>query len=445
MKKLFSGVMIFLFALTLAGCTNENQVTDLEAQITDLQNSITELETSLENAEGLNEDYEAEIRDLESQISELEALIYDNVLTITFLDEYGAFESSTIGYNDDFDGSLFDLIDANFELGYFSSDYGKFIHTIKHLSPKNGAYIAYSKNGVMSTVGVETQTFKDKDVFAFEVLWYDELEEMVDDAIQLFLANQVDDFVSPSSIHYQVIAALDLLGMTEDFVTSAEAQSYVDGLTLTTYTDYVKAITILNNTGNDSEDYISSLNDIAATGDYGKTGYTLALLNSADTDVDFTAFETSALDYYDDNTPYDAGLDTGGVDLIALSYYSDDTDVEALINQYLTWIQTDQLASGGIETRDMGWGSSENAASIAQVIIGLLANGENPAGDDYTVGENNLVSRLIEFQTDSGSFDWDLTDDIDEDVLFSTPQAFLALVMYQSYSNNPVAPVIPYE
>ena len=81
---------------------------------------------------------------------------------------------------------------------------------------------------------------------------------------------------------------------------------------------------------------------------------------------------------------------------------------------------------------------------MSQVIMGLIANNIDPTGDDYTKGTNNLISRLTEFQTDTGSFYWVLGDDVTEDLSFSTPQAFLALVVYQQYSNTFTA-VNPYE
>jgi hypothetical protein len=49
------------------------------------------------------------------------------------------------------------------------------------------------------------------------------------------------------------------------------------------------------------------------------------------------------------------------------------------------------------------------------------------------------------FQTDTGSFDWDLEDDVPEDLMFSTPQAFLALAVYQTYSNNGYEAVHPFD
>ena len=81
---------------------------------------------------------------------------------------------------------------------------------------------------------------------------------------------------------------------------------------------------------------------------------------------------------------------------------------------------------------------------MSQVILGLLANGIDPTGTDYTKGTNNLISRLLDFGTETGSFDYVLDDELTEDLAFSTPQAFLALVTYQVFANTYSA-VNPYD
>ena len=130
-----------------------------------------------------------------------------------------------------------------------------------------------------------------------------------------------------------------------------------------------------------------------------------------------------------------------------LSAY-DTTEIDTLIAAYSTWIDADQLASGGFGTRDSVYGEvtypgSENASSISQIILALVANGLDPMGVDYTQGENNLVSRLIEFQNTDGSFDY-LFGDENADLMFSTPQSFLALVAYQQYLNTYQTAYNPY-
>ncbi len=456
MKKLFSLASVFLLVLVLTGCTNEFEATELQeeidaktALISELEDEIFDLMTSSQYEEGQNDILSIRLVELEEQIALLQALIFDNVVTFTFTDEYGSFGSKTVGYNDDFTGTLFDILDENFTVGYTDSEWGKFIYSLGHLNPKTGAFISFSRNGEASMVGVEASLFEDGDVFSFEVMWWDMTEKAVDEAIQLFILNQVENYVNSTTVEYNVISALALLGLEDSYVSATEVESLVNAATLTTVNDYFKAIIKLESVGLSASTLMNDLNAIVTVGPYGQTAYGLLAFDSNYRPVDYSAYVTSALIDLDATSPFDLGLDAGGISLVALSNYADETGVQSLIDEYATWISTSQLASGGVVTRDVVWGETtypgtENAASMSQVILGLIANNLNPTGEDYTQGDNNLITRLLEYQTSTGSFDWVLGDEYDEDLAFSTPQAFLALVVYQTYSNT-YAPVNPYD
>ena len=438
MKKLFSLASMFLLVLVLAGCTELDSLKeDLDLKIATIEELEDEI-AALEEDIGLNE---TEISSLQATIAELQAQIYDNVITFTLTDEYGLFTSETIGYNDDFTGNLFNILDDNFTVGYSESEWGKFIYSLDHLYPKTGAYIAFSKNGEMSNVGVELSTFDDGDILEFEVMWWDDAQKAVDDSIQLFLLNHASDYVNSTTVDYNVISALYLLGLVDDFVTVTEVETLVNEATLTTVNDYFKAIIKLQSIEMNTDDLATELNEIVAVGPYGQTAYGLLALDSGNHTVDYSAYITNALSDLGTTSPFDLGLDSGGISLVALSNYTEETGVTDLIAEYTTWISTSQLDSGGLQPRDTVWGETvypgtENAASISQVILGLVANGVDPTGTDYTKTDNNLITRLLEYQTDTGSFDWAFGDDITEDLMFSTPQAFLALVVYQTYANT---------
>jgi len=448
MKKLFSLASIFLLILVLTGCTIENELTDLQqeieaknALISELQEDILEITLSSQYNADLNEDLTASIAELETQIAQLQALIYDNVITFTLADEYGVFNSKTVGYNNDFTGNLFDILDQNFDVGYSDSEWGKFIYSLEYLSPKTGAYIAFSKNGEKSMVGVDAATFEDGDVFSFEVVWWDLTQEAVDDAIQLFLQNYASNFVSEEEVEFNVISGLVLLGVIEKYISLEEVETLVDEMTLSTVNDYFKAIILLQSVGGNTDILISELNNFVTVGPYGQTAYGLLALDSYNHSTDYSAFTTNALNDLNTNSPYSLGLDAGGISLIALSNYRDETGVQALIDEYTEWVSTSQLNTGGVKTRDITWGDTtypgtENAATISQVILGLIANNINPTGPNYTKTENNLITRLLQYQTVTGSFDYILDDEVSEDLAFSTPQAFLALVAYQTYVNT---------
>lgn len=449
MKKLFSILAALALVISLSACTEDLQpkITELETKITELETQVTGLESQITTLEGDKTTLEtseasllAEKAALEAQIQELQDLIFDQTIVLTLKNTDDSLVKKSVGFNDDFDGTLFDLLDETFAVTATESEYGHYITAIEDLQPTNGAYIALLKNGVMSSVGVDAVSFEDGDVFTFEVQFWDMTEKAVFDGINLFLEEQADSYVNATTIDYSVMAALAHLGLEEEYVSDAEVQAYVDGLTLSTGTEYFKAIVILEAAGLDSSSLKVALNDIAAPAGYGGTGYQLQALNSGETTVDSSTFETAALADLAATTPADLGIDSGAITILALSNYIDEDGVDQLITDWVTYIKDNQLESGAILPKDFGWGSTENAATMAQAVIGLVAAGVNPKGSDATLTDMsvlnyNLIDSLCGYQNEDGSFNWVLSSE-DPDRAFSTPQAFLALSVYYSYSNS---------
>lgn len=452
MKKLFSMAAIFIMVLTLAACST-TEIEDLKLEIEELNQEILDYEAEkallvidVDNALAALTELETERDELLEELALLQEKIFDNIITLTFEDEFGTLSVETIGYNNDFDGTLFDLLNDNLEVGYNETSFGNYIYAIEGLNPKTGAYINFSKNGVSSTVGVDLATFENEDTFSFKVLWWDSLQENVDDSINMFLDNHAASYVNSESIDYNVLLALRLLGIQDDYVSEEDVETLVADSTLSFVNEYFKAIMMMNAVGLDSSELISELQTVATPGPYGQTAYALLALDSIESEVDYSAFVTAAMSDFDVTSPYDLGLDAGGISIVSLSNYPEES---ALVTEYAEWVSSIQLDSGGVLTRDIVWGETtyagtENASSMSQVILGLLANGIDPTGVEYTKGTNNLVSRLLEFRTDSGSFDYVFGDEVTEDLVFSTPQAFLAIVAYQIYANSYSA-VNPYD
>jgi len=461
MKKLFSIISVLLITITLAGCTN-TEVTQLQEQLTDLQTQLdlvnsqyAEMTTSNELNLETNELLELQISQLEDTIIELEdeleylnSLIFDSVITITLDNGYGDFMSTTVGFNDDYDGTLFDLLDDNYDVEYTESEYGKFITGVDYIQAQYGSYISFSKNEVPSMVGVEAATYEDGDLFSFEIAWWDTNAQMVDAAIQLFIINQADEFINTDKIDYNVFLGLDTLGLSGDYVSQEQVMSQLNIANMTTWNEFLKAAYILDIVGVDNSPAVISLNnELSNVPTFGYASALSCMISFGEVASNFSTFEETVKTFFTTNTPYDLGVDSGGMAVSVLSAY-DTTEIDTLIAAYSTWIDADQLASGGFATRDSVYGEvtypgSENASSISQIILALVANGLDPMGVDYTQGENNLVSRLIEFQNTDGSFDY-LFGDENADLMFSTPQSFLALVAYQQYLNTYQTAYNPY-
>ncbi len=87
----------------------------------------------------------------------------------------------------------------------------------------------------------------------------------------------------------------------------------------------------------------------------------------------------------------------------------------------------------GIQNEDGGWpyqnpteyGTATDANSTAVTIQAIIAAGQDPAGADWTVGENNPVAALEALQNESGAFAWQAA--MPDDNLLATVQALPAL------------------
>lgn len=441
MKKLFSLVTVFLLAIGLSACTDADlnqQIADLESQLTDQQ----ELVDDLAGWAALAAARAQEINRLEGEIDALEGQLFPIQIQVSMADFDGVFTTKYFGFNAESVPSMAALIEFAFDAVVTDSPYGHFIEGFEGYDAPYGSYVSISENNVMSSVGIDDLVINDGDHFKFQLMWWDTTQQAVYEAIQLFIDHQVENYLSTEYIDYNVLLACQEL--CDIPLTETNISVYVHEMTYTMVPDYFKGLMMANTLTDTTyaDDIITYLNAMVTTGPYGQTGLGLLALDSKDHDVDYSAYVTSALNYYlNTSSPYDEGLDAGAYGVMALANYTDEPGVQALIDEYVQWIMDDQLPSGGINTRDIIWNDTtypgtENAASLAQVILALVANDIDPAGEDFTQGDNNLVLRLTQFQLADGTFDWDLTDDIEGDPAFSTPQAFVALVTYYHYMNT---------
>lgn len=449
MKKLFSLITLLVLAIGLTGCTTETN--ELQQEITSLQQQIATLEAeklALEEAAEDNEDLQAQIDALEQQLEDMLVSSHMNIITIELTDINGETESSYVTYTgSDVTIPLLDALQEAFDVDYMDTQYGTMINSINHMLVPVGSYIAIYENGVMSPVGIDDIVVDDGDKFEFVVSWWDMTQEAVYNALTLFMENQLEDYLSTSYIDYNVLlGCVDLCdgyAAYEAIHQDSVLETYLNGLTNATVQDYFKAIMIANQmtTTTTSDALISELAAVATAGPYGQTALGLIALTSYEHTTMFLSFATEAYTYYSNNTPYDEGLDAGGMSLVAFSRFGTVEQFDTVIDQYVNWIIAEQLPSGGVKTRDITWGDTvypgtENAASISQVILALVANGYDPSAGDFVEGDTSLLLRLLDFQLEDGSFDWDLTDEVLNDKAFSTPQAFLALASYYQFINS---------
>ena len=124
-------------------------------------------------------------------------------------------------------------------------------------------------------------------------------------------------------------------------------------------------------------------------------------------------------------------IDITAMAITALGPYADQANVKAAIDDAVEWLSATYLSKNGFYDEYNGGEASE---SIAQAIIGLTANHIDPAGEQFTKEEHNLVSHLMAYQNEDGGFSHLIEDNKSNDI--ATSQALLGLVAYQNYLNG---------
>ena len=94
-----------------------------------------------------------------------------------------------------------------------------------------------------------------------------------------------------------------------------------------------------------------------------------------------------------------------GMGLMALGNYRNLDQARQAIDKALTFLQSIQEKNAGFAS----WGSN-NSMSVATVLSGLIAVGENPLGESWKKGTRTMIDCLVDFQLENGSFTYDLEE-----------------------------------
>ena len=418
MKKLFSLVIVIFMTISLVACTepsDTSRIDELEATLAEKETLITNLMLLLEDKEEAVESLQATIDLLQAEIEALRAELYDGIVVFTVL-IHGTLVTESVYFKEEDGLTLFDLMYQTFDIDYQSSEFGNFITRINDLETKHGNYIAFYKNGEFSLVGVSDVRYSDQDVFHFELQWWDLTAQAVHEAIEGFLNNHVDAYLF-DSLHFYVLPALYHLGIVSDF-----NQTIPDTMVEETANDYVKSIFIYQALGLDVTDLTLELYELKSVSHPYPTALQLMAL-SANQALDLEAFKTAFLADLESQDLEALDLDTLSLVLLALHFIE---DTKPLQDTILDIIETNLYISL----------YGDNAASFAHVIMALVSVGIDPKGLSFEDEEGvSLIDNFLLYHTGTGSFYYQL-DNLEADMHFSTPQAFLALVMYERYLNT---------
>ena len=376
MKKLGFVMLFFLSMMLLAGCQ--------------------EVESS----------FVVEVRDIQGEIVFSEELIYP----------------------EDTDLSLFEIIDESVELDYDVTQWGPYIKGIEGFYPMDygvtfNYYLGLYVNDEESMIGIADVDYEEDMIISFrESSMLSALDVAIDLWINSFVSDMLETYIGSAGISQHVVAAMKQLELYGYYDVKWTDFSFPDVL-VDTVSNAFKSALRNKVLGQSTETIESALADMNPTNPYDA----VSMINAID--VLFGQNEQLKRDelitYLVNNNPDYMDADFAAMALTAVSHVGSDEDMTTYIDDMVAYIADAQVKEG-----ISSWGNA-NASSTASAILGLIAVGQNPRGESFTVEDIDLVEALMTFAKETG-FKYLMTD-VDADLAFSTPQAFAALVSYKIY------------
>lgn len=264
----------------------------------------------------------------------------------------------------------------------------------------------------------------------------DEETKELDRIIDRFIEEYASDYIKlgeDAVLNENVIAAIKALDEAgfdvslNDYLSKDDVKAYFDDLEYTSILSAYKAIVISKAFGV-SHDPATTYLEALSEADVDKWSYTYGIIALRLANVN-KALEDALLAKINIIREEDfRDADYAGYALIASSG-------KALDKEPLYTLITDNLTETGVN-----FYGNANSAATASVILGLIADGKNPASEEYSTNGVNLVEALMGFEVD-GAFKNTLDED-EVDKGFSTPQAFSAIVSYRLFKEGKSANIL---
>ena len=350
----------------------------------------------------------------------------EQVLTLIVETDQGPIEQ-IINLDNYEEATVFDLLVAYFDVHYMMFDFGPMLLSIDSLAPRYGAFISIIHNGEPSMYGAQDIIYEPGDVIVFELAWWDLTMQAVREAIEAVEAAGLSDyFQNQPNLH--VSAALVHLGHETALIELLDA-SYDP----TSEGALSQAILVKHLAGEDTSTWLEALQDVKTIAwPYATSLSVMALMTDE-------AAETVYASYFDAFVADISGRDLESLDpdtlvltylaLLALSSETASTLASAVLETIITTLHTSSFGP--------------NAATTAHQIIALTAAGLDANDASYHHNGVSLIAQLLSFHDGEGAFYWN-DDSPAVDRMFSTPQAYLALVLYEAFiqQHSPIHPFL---
>ncbi len=340
----------------------------------------------------------------------------ENRLTVRFDTSRGIMEEAFL-FETGTEDTVFDMLQAAYELEYGLFDDFVFLRELAHINPTHGSFIETSRNGFTLETSIDQIGFSDGDVFTFKHTWFLAGPKLVYEALELFIDEQLEAFITETP-SYPIFMALYHLDMLDayDFEPMPIDDDFTTG-------DFVKNILIANGLDIDYEAYQTGLLEIAELVHPYTDSMVVITLSGYEPAADFIQdYLTNIADKPLEEMDYD----TLSIVYIALDILDENPELKSEIRL--------KLLDAPYE-HTYGY----NAATLAQMLLVFHTYSDTP---DLVVDGSNLLERLLNHQTASGGFVYELGDE-DPDAFFTTPQAFFALAYthaaYNKSEANPFA------
>ena len=335
--------------------------------------------------------------------------------------------SQEVEYPENTELGLVELIDEVIDLDYELSQWGAFIKGVGGHYPKEygltyNYYWGLYVNDEMSLTGLDQITYEEDMVISLrEQTMLSTLDLEIDAWIEHFIHTHTNDYINETVMSQYVLAALkqlDAYGYDTPDLSSLTYPTF-NGTDVSSV--FKNALVMKSTNQTITETMLTDFLALTPANPYEAVTY----LNAFDLLFQTTAHDkrNAVIAQLKLEQPTFMDADYAAMAIQAVSSVKDSEDGLLVINAMTTYIN-DYLSKDGV----VSWGNA-NASSTAAVILGLLSIGIDPRSEAYTVEGVDLIESLMQYQGQSG-FKY-LLADTNDDLAFSTPQAFAALVAYK--------------